>query len=130
MIFLDVDRFKGINDGYGHGVGDAVLKEFASRLDLGVRVTDTTARLAGDEFVVILEGLNDVAEVTLVAEKLGKAIRQPMRLAEHTLTITASMGYAFYEGGGGTTEALVARADRALYRSKAAGRDTFAATTF
>ena len=130
LVFLDVDRFKAINDSYGHAGGDTVLKEFAARLDQSTRVTDTVARLAGDEFVVILEGLEAHSQATLVCEKIGAAIRAPMRCGEHILTVTASLGFALYEGEGGTVEAFVARADRALYRAKAAGRDTFAATNF
>lgn len=130
LVFLDVDRFKDINDSLGHGVGDQVLQEFAGRLNSCTRVTDTVARLAGDEFVVILEGLADISQVKTVCEKMGEAIRIPMRCGDARLTITASLGVAFYEGDGGTTQALVARADRALYRAKAAGRDTFAATNF
>ena len=130
LVFLDVDRFKAINDSYGHGGGDIVLKEFAARLDQSTRVTDTVARLAGDEFVVILEGLEALSQATLVCEKIGAAIRAPMRCGEHVLSVTASLGFALYEGEGGTVEAFIARADRALYRAKAAGRDTFAATNF
>lgn len=130
LIFLDVDHFKQINDTHGHGMGDAVLKEFASRLEHCIRTTDTAARLAGDEFVVILEGLNAVEEVTAVAAKLGGAIRQPMHFDGQTLRVTSSMGFAFFEGHGGSVDAIIARADKALYRAKAAGRDTFAATTF
>ena len=130
LVFLDVDRFKAINDSYGHGGGDIVLKEFAARLNQSTRVTDTVARLAGDEFVVILEGLEASSQATLVCEKIGAAIRAPMRCGEHVLTVTASLGFALCEGEGGTVEAFAARADRALYRAKAAGRDTFAATNF
>ncbi|MDQ6684005.1 MAG: GGDEF domain-containing protein, partial [Pseudomonadota bacterium] len=130
LVFLDVDRFKAINDSCGHGVGDMVLREFAARLDHNTRVTDTAARLAGDEFVVILEGLEGPSQATLVCEKIGAAIRAPMHCGEHVLTVTASLGFALFEGGAGSVEEFVARADRALYRAKAAGRDTFAATNF
>ena len=130
LVFLDVDRFKQINDTFGHGIGDAVLVEFAKRLVSTVRTTDTVARLAGDEFVILLEGLNAHEEAALVSEKLGESIRAPMSIGQVTLEVTASIGVTVYEGGGGSAEGLLASADRALYRAKNAGRDTFAATNF
>jgi diguanylate cyclase (GGDEF)-like protein/PAS domain S-box-containing protein len=130
LVFLDVDHFKRINDSLGHGGGDAVLKEFAARLEACVRVTDMAARLAGDEFVVVLEGLNHADEANLVADKINVAIRRPMYAGGRSIDVTSSIGVAYY-GGTGSTDgaALCERADRALYRAKAAGRDTFAATT-
>ena len=129
LIFLDVDHFKQINDSHGHGIGDAVLKEFATRLQTGIRTTDCASRLAGDEFTVILEGLNDAAESSTVADKLRTAIQQPMLLPGCALRVTSSMGVAFFDGVGSTgAQALMERADRALYRAKAAGRNDFATT--
>ena len=124
LIYLDIDRFKSINDTHGHGVGDAVLREFARRLESGLRETDVAARLSGDEFVVILDGLGTRDEGVAVANKLLQAIRLPMEVAGRTLPVTASMGLAYLDG---TVEvdaqALMVRADRALYRAKAAGRN-------
>ncbi len=128
LVFMDVDHFKRINDTHGHAAGDAVLKEFAARLQGAIRVTDMVARLGGDEFVVVIEGLNTVEEATVVSEKLVSAIREPMAVGAQPLLVTASMGLAYYDGHGSSAEALVAKADRALYRAKAAGRDTFVAT--
>ena len=130
LLFLDIDRFKAINDGHGHGTGDAVLGEFARRLQQCTRVTDTVARLAGDEFVVIVEGLGSTGEIDVVAEKIVEAVRQPMELPGLTLHVTCSLGYASYRGQGGDVDSLTAKADQALYRAKQAGRDTFAATNF
>lgn len=130
LIFMDVDHFKGINDSLGHGVGDAVLREFAVRLEGGIRITDLAARLAGDEFVVIAEGLNTVDEATVIAGKLVESIRRPMMIKGKPLQVTASMGLAYYTGHEGSAEELTVRADRALYRAKEAGRNTFAATVF
>lgn len=130
LVFLDVDRFKQINDTFGHGAGDSVLVQFADRLVRSVRATDTVARLAGDEFVIILEGLQDPSEVELVSQKLGAAIRVPMRSGDSVLDVTASIGVAVYDGVDGSSKGLVASADRALYRAKKAGRDTYAATNF
>jgi diguanylate cyclase (GGDEF)-like protein len=124
LIYLDIDHFKAINDTHGHGVGDAVLREFAARLESGLRETDVAARLSGDEFVVILDGLGTRDEAVAVATKLLHAIRAPMALSGRTLPVTASMGLAYLDG---TIEVdaqtLMVRADRALYRAKAAGRN-------
>jgi diguanylate cyclase (GGDEF)-like protein/PAS domain S-box-containing protein len=124
LIYLDVDRFKSINDTHGHGVGDEVLREFAGRLQSGLRETDVAARLAGDEFVVILDGLATCDEAVAVANKLLQSIRRPMALTGRTLAVTSSMGLAWLDGTVDVdAQALMARADRALYRAKGAGRD-------
>ena len=127
LIYIDVDRFKAINDTHGHGMGDAVLREFAARLESGLRETDVAARLSGDEFVVILDGLGTRDEAVAVATKLLHAIRVPMALSGRTLPVTASMGLAYLDG---TLEVdaqmLMVRADRALYSAKAAGRNCLA----
>ena len=124
LIFLDIDHFKTINDSHGHGAGDAVLKEFASRLLQSLRTTDVAARLSGDEFVVILDGLATRDEAVAVANKLLQAIRVPMAVAHRTLDVTASMGLAYLDGSADVdAEALLVRADRALYRAKDGGRN-------
>ena len=124
LIFLDVDRFKAINDTHGHGAGDAVLREFAARLHSSLRETDVAARLAGDEFVVILDGLATRDEAIAVTTKLQQAIRAPMSIGEHSLAVTASMGLAYLDGSVEIdAKALMVRADRALYRAKDGGRD-------
>jgi diguanylate cyclase (GGDEF)-like protein len=127
LIYLDVDRFKSINDTHGHGVGDAVLREFATRLESGLRETDVAARLSGDEFVVILDGLTTREEAVGVATKLLHAIRAPMHVGGRTLDVTASMGLAWLDGSIEVdAQMLMVRADRALYRAKAAGRNGLA----
>ena len=96
-----------------------------------MRSTDTAARLAGDEFVVILEGLHSDAEAAQVAAKLVEVIRAPMLLPDGgELSVTTSLGMACWSGTGGGADDILERADRALYRAKAAGRDTFAQTVF
>ena len=124
LIFLDIDHFKTINDTHGHGVGDTVLKEFAARLQANLRETDVAARLSGDEFVVILDGLASTDEATAVATKLLHAIRQPLDTGAQPLHFTASMGLAWLDGQAvASAKELMLRADRALYRAKEGGRD-------
>jgi diguanylate cyclase (GGDEF)-like protein/PAS domain S-box-containing protein len=125
LMFLDIDKFKSINDSLGHAVGDAVLKEFARRLRDCVRSTDTVARLAGDEFVIVLEGLRSEAEPQFVARKIGAAIARPFLLDGIELPVSTSIGIAFHTGGLLTPSALLHRADQALYEAKNAGRSTY-----
>jgi len=125
LMLLDVDKFKQINDTLGHGAGDAVLKTVASRLSGCVRVTDTVARLAGDEFVIVLEGLNHRDEADGVARKILRAVREDTEAGDRVLQLSTSIGIAFYRGGPVSPPALVAQADAALYEAKSAGRNTF-----
>jgi len=125
LMFMDIDRFKGINDTLGHAGGDEVLKTFAQRLSGCVRKTDTVARLAGDEFVVILEGLNTVDEPHFLARKILASIAAEQRVLGHALTVTTSIGISFYEGDESTEGQLMSLADKALYEAKAAGRGTW-----
>jgi diguanylate cyclase (GGDEF)-like protein/PAS domain S-box-containing protein len=126
LMFLDIDHFKQINDTYGHSVGDGVLREFARRLQHCVRQTDTVARLAGDEFVIILEGLKSSEEAALVARKIGETMRIPVMLDAQMLHVTSSVGVAFVDGVDVTPAEVVSKADAALYEAKRAGRNTYA----
>ena len=125
LMFLDIDHFKAINDSLGHAAGDAVLKEFAKRLQKSVRATDTVARLAGDEFVVILEGLHDAMVVTLIADKIIAEMNAPFVVDQHILKVTTSVGISHHDASEGdiTPGALLERADKALYEAKSAGRN-------
>lgn len=125
LMFLDVDHFKAVNDAWGHAAGDAVLKEFAERLRRSVRATDTVARLAGDEFVVILENVHSEAEPQFVARKIVGQISRPFDIDGHRIDVTTSVGIAYHRGGAIAPEELLARADKALYAAKSAGRNTF-----
>ncbi|WKB55480.1 PAS domain-containing protein [Eleftheria terrae] len=125
VLFLDVDRFKAINDTHGHAAGDLVLAEFARRLQSCVRSTDTVARLAGDEFVILLEGLGQASEASAVAEKIRAALRLPFNLPTERLTVTSSIGIAIVDEETDSPAALLARADEALYSAKRAGRNSF-----
>ena len=125
LMFLDLDRFKQVNDTLGHEAGDSLLKELAARLRRSVRVTDTAARLAGDEFVVILEGLGVAEEAATVADKILAAAGEPMLLGDAEYRMSISIGIAVRRPGERDGEALLRRADTALYAAKAAGRGCF-----
>lgn len=126
VMFLDVDYFKRINDSFGHAAGDAVLVTFAQRLAACVRSTDLVARLAGDEFVVVLEGMNDPDECHVIANKVNAAARAPMRYEARNIVMTTSIGIAYLAGGEPCIpEVLLRHADEALYRTKAQGRDGY-----
>ena len=126
LLFLDIDHFKAINDSLGHAAGDTVLKEFARRLKDTVRLTDTVARLAGDEFVIVLEMIHAASDAAQVARKLAHALHDDFAVEGTTRKITASIGVALFEAEATTNPGeLMARADAALYQAKSAGRDRF-----
>jgi diguanylate cyclase (GGDEF)-like protein/PAS domain S-box-containing protein len=125
LAYLDIDHFKKINDTFGHAIGDLVLKEFARRLLANVRSTDTVARLSGDEFVIILEGIANPHEVTGIVAKIIDAVRIPIDGPGQPLRVTTSVGIALFGGGTQTHEDLLANADRALYVAKHKGRDGY-----
>jgi diguanylate cyclase (GGDEF)-like protein len=125
VMFLDIDRFKSINDTLGHHGGDEVLREFAQRLLACVRHTDVVARLAGDEFVIILEGLHAPQEAAVVASKIIQAMAHDFQILGMMRNVTTSIGIAIRDDDEIDPEALLRRADEALYRAKAAGRNTF-----
>jgi diguanylate cyclase (GGDEF)-like protein/PAS domain S-box-containing protein len=122
LAYLDVDHFKQINDSLGHAVGDSVLREFARRLAATVRSTDTVARLAGDEFVIVLEQVGSPLECERIARKLLDAMRPPFQVDGRALAVTSSIGFAW--SAHPDLAALAHSADEALYQSKRAGRDT------
>lgn len=126
MAFLDIDHFKAINDVHGHAVGDAVLVQFARRLSDTVRMTDTVARLAGDEFVIVFEELSSDAEMGLLGSKIIDAIRPPFEIGTQSLTVTTSIGIALTTSLPVAPGDVVRAADQALYGVKAAGRNGFA----
>jgi diguanylate cyclase (GGDEF)-like protein/PAS domain S-box-containing protein len=124
LLLADIDRFKAVNDGRGHGVGDRVLRDVAHTLALGLRAQDTVARIGGDEFAVLAPWVGEV-EVRQLAERLrGDVARLAIGAAGGVLHPTISLGAALAVPGE-TREELYARADQALYRAKAAGRDRF-----
>ena len=125
LLFLDIDHFKTINDTLGHAAGDELLKTFAARMQGAVRESDTVARLAGDEFTIILEGVRDVDDAKMLAGKLVVALRQPIELAGRKVEVTASIGVSLNVAGESDDAALLRRADAALYEAKRRGRNGY-----
>jgi diguanylate cyclase (GGDEF)-like protein len=126
VFFLDLDKFKVINDTYGHGVGDLLLQQVASRLRLSLRGHDLAARLGGDEFAVLVSDLDNDDAVAIVAKKLVSSLSEPyLDLDGHDLDITPSIGVALYPGDGEEIDTLLSRADRAMYLAKQSGRGCF-----
>jgi len=125
VIFLDIDRFKAINDTLGHAAGDELLKAVSARLAESVREGDTVARLAGDEFTLVLSGIHYTEDLAAIARKLVAAVRRPFRLDGQDVRVTASGGISLYPDDGADAEALLKKADTAMYRAKERGRDNF-----
>ena len=124
VMLLDLDHFKLVNDGSGHLVGDALLKEVAKRLTACVRETDTVARLGGDEFVIVLTDLPQPDDVAQVAEKIQSALARPVELVGREAFVTASIGVSIYPRDGDHGEILLRYADIAMYRVKEHGRNS------
>lgn len=125
LILLDLDRFKPVNDSLGHHAGDQLLKIVAQRLLKCVRETDTVARLGGDEFVVILTRVKSNEAVELIAENILRELSKPCLIDGHTVSGSASVGIAFYPSDGNEVGDLLQKADLAMYRAKATGRNRF-----
>jgi len=121
LLFLDLDRFKQVNDTFGHAAGDLLLQQVAQRLRDGVRESDTVARLSGDEFVVLLEHGQVIDDSTAVAEKLRAALDEPFDLNGQALLIHTSIGIALYPQHGDSAAQLLSLADQAMYRVKHSG---------
>ena len=121
VILLDLNKFKQVNDAFGHPVGDAVLQQAAARLRSTLRASDTVARIGGDEFAFILQELPDVHAATTIADKLVGRLGEPFALAGGDWQLRASLGVALFPSAGEDAEQLVRSADQAMYRAKAAG---------
>ncbi len=125
VLFLDLDRFKLVNDTLGHATGDELLQRVAARLVECVRIRDVVGRLGGDEFALILPALDSADDAAAVAAKVIQALTEPFDLAGHETFISASIGITVYPGDTGDAEALLRYADTAMYRAKAGGRNTY-----
>ena len=118
LLYVDLDRFKEVNDNHGHSVGDMLLQAVASRLKGCVRETDTVARIGGDEFVVLLHSIHAAEDADKVAQKIRQVLAQPLRLDGHSLTIRTSIGVALYPEHGTEEKQLFRHADEAMYTAK------------
>lgn len=118
LLFLDLDRFKGVNDSFGHELGDALLIEVSNRLKGVVREGDTVARQGGDEFIILLTDVQDPQDVSGVAHKIFEALSTPFRIRGHELFVTTSIGATIYPDDGDDMHALLRNADTAMYRAK------------
>ncbi|MGZ4809808.1 MAG: putative bifunctional diguanylate cyclase/phosphodiesterase, partial [Thermoanaerobaculia bacterium] len=125
VLFIDLDRFKTINDTLGHSVADALLVELAHRLRRCVRQTDTVARYGGDEFTIILPDLHQPEDAAQVAEKILEGVAEPIVAAGATIELSVSIGIAVYPYDGTDFDTLVRNADDAMYRAKKAGRNGY-----
>jgi len=122
VLFLDLDRFKNINDSLGHPCGDELLKLVARRLEACIRQTDMVARFGGDEFAILLDAIQDTSDAVRVAEKVQQAISAPFKLASHEAITTASIGVALSTSGYTEAEDIIRDADTAMYRAKDRGK--------
>lgn len=119
VLFVDLDRFKQVNDKYGHLVGDDLLQAVGHRIRATVRRSDLIARVGGDEFVVVLSDVGDRTIARNIAEKIGLALEQPFAIRHHSIKISASIGVSFLGSNLTTPEALVDAADKGMYLAKA-----------
>jgi len=123
LMFIDLDKFKPVNDTYGHGVGDQLLKSVSTRIEDCLRESDTAARIGGDEFVVLLPSIETHLAASKVGEKILSSLNQPFVLSGHTLNISGSIGIAVYPEHGKEEKGLVKSADIAMYHAKKNGRN-------
>jgi diguanylate cyclase (GGDEF)-like protein/PAS domain S-box-containing protein len=125
VMFLDLDRFKNINDTLGHSVGDALLEQVARRLSMAVRASDTLARIGGDEFVLLLPHVSGREQAARVAEKLLSVLDTQLDVAGHSLQVSTSIGVCLFPEDGEYADVLLRNADTAMYQAKASGRNTY-----
>lgn len=125
ILFIDLDRFKEINDSLGHVTGDKVLCEIATRLQGVIRKEDTLARLGGDEFVILMENLFDKTDAAILAKKILEALIEPIDIEGHILYVSGSIGISLYPENNGSIANLLHCADTAMYKAKAKGRNNF-----
>jgi diguanylate cyclase (GGDEF)-like protein/PAS domain S-box-containing protein len=125
VLFLDMDRFKHINDSLGHDIGDRLLRAMAQRLLASVRSSDTVSRQGGDEFVVLLSEVTQAQDAAVTAEKIILALRNPYRIDQYDLHVTVSIGIVTYPDDGADAETLLRNADFAMYQAKDGGRNNY-----
>jgi diguanylate cyclase (GGDEF)-like protein/PAS domain S-box-containing protein len=123
VVFVDLDGFKFVNDTLGHEAGDALLQQVAERLSAHVRPSDKLARMGGDEFMLVVNGVTEDEVALGVADRLQQALREPFQVAQHEIVVTASMGISIYPRDGADVSALRRKSDAAMYEAKQAGKD-------
>lgn len=123
VVYIDLDRFKPVNDHHGHAIGDLLLRQVANRLQGALRDSDTVARIGGDEFMLLLHDVRDIADARAVAEKVHTALREPYDIDGTRLDISSSMGIALYPDHGTDELTLARHADQAMYVAKQSGRN-------
>lgn len=125
LLYIDLDKFKTINDTKGHAFGDQILKETASRILQTIRHSDTIARIGGDEFVLLLENTSDKNIIMSISEAIIETLNRAFFVNNEVVHISCSIGVSIYPEDGVTTDALLAKADRAMYKAKEGGRGTY-----
>jgi diguanylate cyclase (GGDEF)-like protein len=125
VLFIDLDRFKNVNDTLGHRIGDELLKDVSRALSTALRDSDLLARLGGDEFMVVVEDFDEPSVLARIAQKLLDAISQPFKIEEHDIYVTSSIGISVFPDDSDDPEELLKHADVAMYRSKELGRNTY-----
>jgi diguanylate cyclase (GGDEF)-like protein len=125
LLFIDLDHFKEVNDTLGHQIGDELLVMIAQRLQAAVRAEDTVARMGGDEFVILLDNPSSREQIVNIAEKLLDNLRSPIQWAGQEFQVGYSVGISQYPANGTNASSLMASADKAMYETKAAGRNGY-----
>ena len=125
VIYIDLDRFKPVNDTLGHQVGDLLLIAVADRLKAQVREVDTVSRMGGDEFAILISEVTSRNDVTNLADKILTALSQPYALDGHTINISGSLGISMYPDDGGDMDTIMNKADAAMYQAKRSGSNTY-----
>jgi diguanylate cyclase (GGDEF)-like protein/PAS domain S-box-containing protein len=125
VLFVDLDRFKRVNDSLGHAVGDSLLREVSGRIEACIREDDTVARMGGDEFTVLLSEVRDFEEAAQVARRIIERLEQPVLIEGNELVVTSSIGISYYPDDGPDPDTLIRNADTAMYRAKADGRNSY-----
>lgn len=125
LLYIDLDKFKGINDTKGHAYGDLILIKAAMRLKRSIRNSDTIARIGGDEFVILLENISDKDKVSAMAQSLIETVNKKFVINNETFDLSCSIGIATYPDDGNTTDALLSTADKAMYKAKSKGHGIY-----
>jgi diguanylate cyclase (GGDEF)-like protein len=125
LFFIDIDNFKVINDTYGHSIGDKIINLVASRLQKNLRAEDTISRIGGDEFVIVIENIDQERSVEKIANKILDDFKEPIKLQEYLFDVTISIGISLFPNNSHDAEDLIKHADTAMYSAKNAGRNQF-----